>query len=250
MRTFEGVWRGTFIEFNEVMEVPASAYYPPPSTLVTVLIPCYNHGRTLERAVVSALRQVPMPEVLVINDGSTDETQDVIERLGVRSFTTENRGLSHALNLGLSQARGEWIQRLDADDELAAGWLRSAELHLMDDDVDLVYGQLAGLWEVPRWSREALVVRNIIPYAALFRTARARDLGGFRAGLEQTLGVQDWGLWLTMLLTNDLEVRQLAVPHLLYHADQGNRMSTGGFTADPALVAQWLRQRLAELSED
>ncbi len=87
---------------------------------ITVVIPTYNRAALLRRAVVSALAQTLAPlEILVIDDGSTDETAAVCAEWGppVRAIATPNGGVARARNIGVGEARGEWIAFLDSDDE-------------------------------------------------------------------------------------------------------------------------------------
>jgi glycosyltransferase involved in cell wall biosynthesis len=87
---------------------------------ITVVIPTYNRAALLVRAVESALAQtVPPTEILVVDDGSTDDTAAVCARWSdpVRYIATPNGGVARARNVGIAQARGEWIALLDSDDE-------------------------------------------------------------------------------------------------------------------------------------
>ena len=88
--------------------------------LVSVIIPCYNQGHFLGEAIESTLAQTyPHLEVLVVDDGSTDNIAAVIARYpGVRCLRQENQGLSAARNTGLRHSIGERIVFLDADDRL------------------------------------------------------------------------------------------------------------------------------------
>ncbi len=88
--------------------------------LVTVVIPCYNQAHFLGEAIESVLAQsYPHFEVVVVDDGSTDETSKVAERYpGVRCIRQENRGLSGARNSGLARSEGEYVVFSDADDRL------------------------------------------------------------------------------------------------------------------------------------
>src|ERR1044072_7818577 len=88
--------------------------------LVTVIIPCYNQGRYLGEAIESALGQsYKNVEVIVVDDGSTDNTLEVASRYErVESIRQDNRGLAEARNAGLRASRGEYIVFLDADDRL------------------------------------------------------------------------------------------------------------------------------------
>jgi glycosyltransferase involved in cell wall biosynthesis len=91
--------------------------------LVSVVIPCYNQGKFLADALHSVLSQTfPAVEIVVVNDGSTDDTEAVAARFpGVRCVTQANRGLSGARNRGLAECRGELVIFLDADDRLLPG---------------------------------------------------------------------------------------------------------------------------------
>ncbi|MEM4217348.1 MAG: glycosyltransferase [Candidatus Methanomethylicaceae archaeon] len=89
--------------------------------LVSIIIPCYNGEKFVAEAIQSALDQTyPHKEVIVIDDGSTDRSLEVIKSFGskIRWETGPNRGGSAARNRGIQIARGELIQFLDADDVL------------------------------------------------------------------------------------------------------------------------------------
>jgi hypothetical protein len=95
----------------------------------TVIIPAYNLARFLPAAIESALDQEPCGgpvQIVVIDDGSTDETGQVLERYRdrIQTIRTDNAGLVCAVNHGLAVASGEFIALLDADDEWPADRLR------------------------------------------------------------------------------------------------------------------------------
>ena len=86
---------------------------------VSVIIPTYNRASTLARALDSVFAQTERPlEVIVIDDGSEDETKTLIERdyPEVIYLSQTNSGVSHARNSGIRQAKGEWLALLDSDD--------------------------------------------------------------------------------------------------------------------------------------
>lgn len=108
--------------------------------LISVVIPAYNYAETLCRAVTSVLEQLveASAELIVIDDGSTDHTPEVIEQLKknnlqrFRSLHQENGGLASVRNLGIKEATGQYLVFLDADDELAPGALAALEQHIRD----------------------------------------------------------------------------------------------------------------------
>ena len=92
-----------------------------PDLLVSIVIPCYNAGPYVGEAIESALAQTyQWKEIIVIDDGSTDGSLEVIKLFGdaIRWETGPNRGGGAARNRGISLARGDLIQFLDADDLL------------------------------------------------------------------------------------------------------------------------------------
>lgn len=87
--------------------------------LVSVIIPTYNYGRYLRQSIDSALQQTyPNIEVIVVDDGSTDDTQSLLADYGdkVRNILQANQGAAAARNRGIREARGDYIAFLDADD--------------------------------------------------------------------------------------------------------------------------------------
>ncbi len=89
------------------------------SKLVTVVIPCYKQAHFLEECIESVLAQTYTPiEIVIVNDGSPDETEAVCAAFGeqVKCITQPNLGLSAARNTGIRAALGEYIALLDSDD--------------------------------------------------------------------------------------------------------------------------------------
>src|SRR5918995_6791294 len=90
------------------------------AALVTVVIPCYNQAHFLGEAIESVLSQsYKRFEIVVVDDGSTDDTSEVATRYPrVRCIRQENRGLAGARNTGIRHCQGEYVVFLDADDRL------------------------------------------------------------------------------------------------------------------------------------
>lgn len=87
--------------------------------LVSVIIPCYNHARYLPEAINSVLQQSYSPiEIIVVNDGSADDTETAAKQFPVKYIHQINSGLSAARNKGIEHSSGEYLVFLDADDWL------------------------------------------------------------------------------------------------------------------------------------
>lgn len=166
--------------------------------LVSILIPCYNAERWVGQAIESALAQTwPEKEVVVVDDGSTDESLKVIKQFGncIRWETGPNRGGNPARNRLLELARGAWLQYLDADDYLLPEKIaRQIDFLAAHPDADIVFGPVTmehmlesgvrrELLEIPEphdpW---ILLARWYLPQtgAPLWRKEALLDVGGWK----------------------------------------------------------------------
>src|SRR5438093_10949086 len=85
---------------------------------VSAVIPCYNYGKYLSRAIDSILAQThPVSEIIVVDDGTSDNTRAITTSFGdsLRYIFQENHGSDYARNTGIRPATGAWIARLDTD---------------------------------------------------------------------------------------------------------------------------------------
>lgn len=198
---------------------------------VSVVIPVFNGAKTLGAAIDSALQQsYPVDEVLVINDGSKDNSAEVArcwaERSAkVRFFDKENGGVSSARNRGINEARSEWIAFLDADDTWIPEKL-AKQLSAMQAVPD-VSASYTGMWvhdqidgsvtEEPARIHDSLLERlrygncGIGGSSLMIRASVLQELGGFDSVLD---GVEDWELILRLLISGK---KILTVPEPLIH---------------------------------
>lgn len=114
------------------------------SESLSVVIPSYNYGRFIGEAIESVLTQTrPAAEVIVVDDGSTDDTEGVVTSFGenrVRYLRQENAGVSAARNRGVAESRGDLIGFLDADDTFESEKLElQTEKLFQDANVGLVH---------------------------------------------------------------------------------------------------------------
>jgi glycosyltransferase involved in cell wall biosynthesis len=108
---------------------------------ITVVIPAYNCEKWISRAIESVLQQSrPADEVIVVDDGSTDSTAEMVRSFGdqVTLIQQENAGVSAARNAGIEAASGDWIAFLDSDDEWMPDYLKR-QCELLERNPELVW---------------------------------------------------------------------------------------------------------------
>lgn len=179
-----------------------------PPISVSIVIPCYNSAQFLRETVNSALAQTePHVEVIIVDDGSSDDTSAIIERLIARHSNRQmtcafqaNRGVGAARNRGIAMARGQYILPLDADDLIAATMIESCARVLdSQPETGLVFtdrqdfGDTTGVWVAGRFELERLKYFNQISYCSMFRRHIWEQIGGYR---PNTSGFADWDFWI------------------------------------------------------
>lgn len=179
---------------------------------VSVVVPAYNAAAFVRQAVDSVLAQTHAPlEILVINDGSTDETPQVLDAYGdaIRVIHQRNGGLSNARNRGIREARGEHVAFLDADDR----WLPeklARQVAVLSQRPEIGFcstrtlvetpaHELTGEWQCPRLEGSLLAtlfLRNgAIPGSGSGVMARRHlfeQVGGFDESLHSLEDIDCW----------------------------------------------------------
>jgi glycosyltransferase involved in cell wall biosynthesis/SAM-dependent methyltransferase len=180
--------------------------------LVSVVITTYNHARFLAEAIESALGQTVSPgEVIVVDDGSTDDPGSVVARyLDVQLICQPNQGLAAARNTGWRAARGRYVVFLDADDRLSPEALAS-NLRRFDErpecafvyggfdyiDADGRYVYSPPLKSIGEDAYESFLAGNCVMMHAtvMYRRERLEEVGGFDARLPSC---EDYELYLRL----------------------------------------------------
>lgn len=171
---------------------PSPAIAAQPQPLVSVIIPVYNGARFIVEAVQSIVAQeYGSLEIIVVDDGSTDETGEIVARLDwdVRYVFQENAGPGAARNRGIRDASGELVAFLDADDLWATGSLRLLVNRLLEDpELDVVHGY-ARLFKdgEPNGGMDFLNPEEVFPYyigAGLYRRQAFERAGLFEEQLR------------------------------------------------------------------
>ena len=203
--------------------------------LVTTVIPAYNGERFVGDAIESSLAQdYPNHEVVVIDDGSSDATADVVAHYPVRLLRQENAGVAAARNAGIAVAEGELIALLDADDRSSPGRIAGqVEVLVAEPQAACVLGLETifvenGITE-PHWI--SALPRNedgtstaYPPATGLYRRAVVEPLGWFDIGMR----MGEDGDLLLRIADSGLEVIYADIPAV------ERRMHGDNLTADEA----------------
>jgi glycosyltransferase involved in cell wall biosynthesis len=150
------------------------------SPKVSVVIPCHNYGRFLPEALDSVLRQtLPAYEVLVVDDGSTDDTPEVVKPYGdaVRYLRVEGRGAYGARNDSLHRVTGDFFLNLDADNRLHPDFIAATTqaFQQLPETVGYVYTQRSyfgnrdGVSSFPAFDPDRLRYENYVDMGSLIR---------------------------------------------------------------------------------
>jgi glycosyltransferase involved in cell wall biosynthesis len=180
--------------------------------LISVIIPCYNHGRYLPEAVASVVVQTFGDwELVIVDDGSTDDSAAIAARLiasyprhSMRLLRQQNQGLSASRNNGIRVAHGAYILPLDADDQLEPDMLaetlavleRRPEVGFVYTDVQM-FGAENRIWSGGAYSLDKLRFDCPMVPMTLFRKRAWAATGGFRSDLHPQ-GYEDWDFWLSL----------------------------------------------------
>ena len=216
----------------------AGALAPVDGPLISILICTYNRARMLKEAIASVRAQNWPFEIIVVNDGSTDETERVLDAMDdVRVVNQENRGKPSALNAGLKLVRGEAVLVLDDDDLLLPGALNVLG-HALFSDASLAavfgdsiifedQGERFSYWPGLRYPSEMMqaAVLQQIPCATgatLIRMAVQREVGEYDERLKRG---EDMDMWLR--LSQHGRIESIPLPTFLLRDHDGLRGSQG-----------------------
>jgi glycosyltransferase involved in cell wall biosynthesis len=175
------------------------AMEPP---LVSVVVAVYNMESTIGRCIESLLEvDYPRKEIIIVDDGSTDDTPRIVSRYPVKYISKENEGVASARNLGIEHARGEIIAFTDGDCYVEKHWLR-ALVEKFGDGVGGVGGEVVFMTADPLTTAISIEYRDrfkgrrgdtksIACINAAFRREVFQRVGGFKRVLGESVGGED-----------------------------------------------------------
>jgi len=224
---------------------------------VSAIITAYNSERFIGDAIASVMSQTrPIDEFVVIDDGSTDDTAQVVSSCfekGIRYIWQPNRGVSTARNRGIQETTGEYIAFLDADDI----WLEDKTQRQMDfllshPDIALVSGA-AWWWNVAKNKchlesqspkkiaaiRHEILINNCIgnPSMVIMRRSVLKEVGLFNPCFRWG---QDWELWIRVASQHKVAI--LPEPVIVYRSHVDNLSHTNNWERSTCL---WNISRLS-----
>lgn len=230
---------------------------------ISVLMSCYNGQKWLGNAIESVLNQSFKDfEFIIVDDGSRDSSAEIMKSYAakdsrIKIIEKENTGLPDSLNVGLNEAKGEWIARIDADDlcepdrlekQLAFSGanpsviLIGSAYHEMDET-----GKLGKLQTYPethqQLKKHLLQKRRFFAHSsAFYKTEIARKVGFYRPRIKKS---EDYDLWLRlsevgkMACISEPLIRFRSHPDQISNEDAGRRQIADGRVA---LTSYWIRK--------
>jgi glycosyltransferase involved in cell wall biosynthesis len=217
-------------------------------SLVSIVIPAYNHAPYVAETIDSVLRQTYQNwELIIIDDGSTDATPEIIQRYSdprIRAYRQENRGLSATLNRGIELARGQYFAFLPSDDIYEPDKL-AVQVPVLEENptVGVVFswqtvidteGKLSTEQHVQEWFTVSFETKEEI-FPALFErdflstpTHLLRMECFARVGRfdESLVTAQDYDLWLRILQYYDMRLLKRPLVKMRWHEHNQTRVVT------------------------
>lgn len=238
------------------------------NNLISIIIPCYNQGRFLNETILSVYNQTYSNwECIIINDGSTDDSEEIVNRWAVKDnrfkyFYKENAGVSSARNLGLEKVNGNYIQFLDSDDLLESRKLELSILSLIKSQKEsekIVISNFRMFTNNPEKSLkpfcnlnpqlfnfESLLYQwnddfSIPIHAGLFHSSLFRSI----RFPENLTAQEDWIVWVN-LFKSGCEAIFIDQPLALYRMNPSSRTMTKGLYDDQIKAYEYFKNLLSD----
>ncbi|MGZ0017457.1 glycosyltransferase [Yeosuana sp. AK3] len=178
--------------------------------LISIIIPCFNDAQFVEQAVDSALNQTySNKEIIIVDDGSNAETKSVLKELESKIsklVTQENKGQSTARNVGITEAKGNYILVLDSDDffdptfceKAIQVFLQNKAVKIVTSFVTRMYkNKKVDIFEPSGGDIKQFIINNGVTGSCMFLKADFKRVGGYDESMRK--GFEDWEFYIRLL---------------------------------------------------
>jgi hypothetical protein len=178
--------------------------------IISIIIPCYNDVEYIEQSVLSALSQTyPFTEVIVVDDGSNEETKVILKKLEckiTKLITQGNKGQSTARNVGIQESKGNYILVLDSDDyfeptfcEKAIGvFLENENVKIVTCSMNRIIGnRIHDVFSPQGGFLKDFLINNCATGSAMYRKEDWRIVGGYDQNMNK--GFEDWEFYIRLI---------------------------------------------------
>lgn len=220
--------------------------------LLSVITACYNHAEYLGECIESVRSQTEQNiEHIIVNDGSTDNSADLMYRASWRDERVTwlnngtNLGLAASQNIGIAAARAPWVLKVDADDRVDPRYVEEILKAASEDPRRNVifapamhFGERNDAYIYPEFNPATMIDQFQIPGPAAFHRTLWEAVGGYD---ESMRSAEDWDLYIRAQLAVGLTPHQIRVPGLFwwYRVHGGPRASREGIARLPELQRYW-----------
>lgn len=216
---------------------------------ISIIVPCHNLGKYIYEAVESVFDQTMQQfEVIIVNDGSTDELTKLIldsfEHPQIRVVHQENQGVGAARNHGIRLAKGRYICCLDADDRIRPTFLAQA-CTILDTQADVgfvtghfkMFDEATDAFRPDNCDLLSMLILNYAVEPSVFRKEGWEKVGGYYETFSSS-GIEDWDLWLSLL---ELGYRASIIPEIVWdYRVRANQMSSKMY--EPEIWGQLMKE--------
>lgn len=203
---------------------------------ISVIIPCYNQEPYIAECIESVLAQTFTDyEIIVINDGSTDNSAQIVSKYmtnypQIKLINQSNQGVIAARNNAISQAKGYYIYPLDGDDKIHPKCLET--LYAAKDNADVIssevelFGEKNERLQLRRPTKMNMIKSNQVVCSALYKKSDWEIYGGYDANMKN--GLEDWEFWLNFIEDNKTfyRVGRVLLYYRCYATSRNNTISS------------------------
>ena len=195
--------------------------------MISICIASYNQQEWLPDAIESTLGQ--SPEIILVDDGSTDNSLEIARKYPIKVIFQVNKGLSSARNTGIMNATGDYILFLDSDDILMPNCIEVIEQAILETNADIIapsfknFGMYNNEIILSPLKHEDFMTANRIGYFSAIRRSKLLEIGGYSP--RMTWGYEDYHLWHD-LLKRGATIKTLKDVLVLYRTKPNSMLST------------------------